>query len=97
MDTVVLEQLIETLPTDVRIFVKERQPKSSEEAAKLAADYCMARKQDSGVVHGSESKKPQDRRNPLGVTGKCCLRCGKLGHFARDWRLQNEYSQKFWK
>ena len=87
MDTVVLEQLlIETLPTDVRIFVKERQPKTSEEAAKLADDYCMARKQDNGVVHGSESKKPQDRRNPLGVTDKRCLSCGKLGHFARDCR-----------
>ena len=34
-DLVVLEQLVETLPTDVRIFVKEQKPTTTAEAAKL--------------------------------------------------------------
>ena len=47
-DLVVMEQLINMLPVDVRIFVKERKPKTSEEAAKLADDYWQARKSSFG-------------------------------------------------
>ncbi len=35
-DKVVMEQLIDTLPLAVKIFVKERHPENSEEAAKYA-------------------------------------------------------------
>ncbi len=43
-DKVVMEQLIDTLPLAVKIFVKERHPENSEEAAKYADDYWQARK-----------------------------------------------------
>lgn len=43
-DQIVLKQLVETLPMDVWIFVKERKPKTTAEAAKLADNYCQARK-----------------------------------------------------
>jgi len=43
-DRVVLEQFLSTLPEDVRIFVKERKPKSAEEAGKLADDFSQARR-----------------------------------------------------
>ena len=44
IDTVVKEQFVEVLPDDVRIWVKERKPRSSEEAGKLVEDYRQARK-----------------------------------------------------
>ena len=38
-DLVVLEQVVETLPTDVQIFAKERKSTTTAEAAKLTNDY----------------------------------------------------------
>ena len=42
-----LEQLVSTLPKNVRIWVKERKSKTSAEAGQLADDYAQARKQNS--------------------------------------------------
>lgn len=49
-DLIVMEQLINMLPLDVRIFVKERKPKTSAEAARLADDYWQARKPSYGGI-----------------------------------------------
>ena len=73
-DRVVLEQLLDTLPTSVRVFVKERKPTSSAEAAHLADDYITARKE-------SDVGATQDKRQ-----GVRCNRCKKIGHFARECR-----------
>ena len=43
-DQVILKQLLNTLPKDMFIFVKERKPKSTLEASMLADDYLQARK-----------------------------------------------------
>eukprot|EP00731_Ephydatia_muelleri_P001970 Em0001g1970a len=45
-DLMILEQLVNTLQTEVRVWVTERNPKTSAEAAKLADDYQSARKQN---------------------------------------------------
>ena len=42
-DLVVLEQLLNKLPEDARFFVKERKPKTSMEAGRLADNYIAAR------------------------------------------------------
>ena len=78
-DLIVLEQLVETLPTDVRIFVKERKPETTAEAAKLADDYCQARKHESEKIKIQNAGKPNEKRVP-----RTCLRCGKPGHIAKD-------------
>ena len=78
-DLVVLEQLLNTLPEDVRIFVKERKPRTSVEAGRLADDYIAARKEDA-AEKGEEEKSP-DRRQSLR-----CGKCRKFGHSARDCR-----------
>ena len=43
-DAVVTEQFVDVLPNNVRVWVKERKPRSSEEAGRLAEDYRQARK-----------------------------------------------------
>ena len=83
-DVVVLEQVTNTLPGDVRVFVKERKPKTSLEAAELADDYLRARKQNPEATCREEDRKLPERRPPVGP--RRCLRCGKPGHLVRDCR-----------
>ena len=45
IDVMVMEQLLNMLVPDVRLWVRERKPKSSEEASQLADDYMQARRQ----------------------------------------------------
>ena len=46
MDQVMLEQVLNTLPQEVRVWVRERKPKTSEEVTQLADDYVQARRQN---------------------------------------------------
>ena len=71
---------------EVRIFIKERQPKSSAEAAKLADDYWQARKTTFG-------KRTGFNKAPLGGEKKCQT-CGKLGHLATDCRRNSSRPQE---
>ena len=43
-DLMVLEQLLNTLPKEVRVWVSEHKPKTSAKAARLANDYILAHK-----------------------------------------------------
>ena len=80
-DLVILEQLLTMLPEDVRLFVRERKPKTSVEASKLADDYLLARKENASDIRKEEDKKLQDRRqSPRFSTGRV------TGQLARDSR-----------
>ena len=65
--------LLNTLPKDMCIFVKERKSKSSLEASMLADDYLQARK---GIATGLQ---PTFKKGPLR-----CYTCGKPGHVKKD-------------
>ena len=72
-DAVVLEQLLNSLLDDVRVFVRDRKPKTSAEAGKLADDYFTARREARG---DKKLQKPVVR----------CETCKKLGHTASECR-----------
>jgi hypothetical protein len=55
-NTIVMEQLIDMLPSHVRVWVKERKPKSSKEAGEFADDYFQAR----GEHHSQPERKPEN-------------------------------------
>ena len=77
-DTVVKEQFIEVLPEEVRVWVKERKPRTTQEAGRLAEDYRQARK----VELWSPAPKTSVKR---GVpVQKSCSSCGQPGHLAKD-------------
>ena len=87
-DLVILEQLVNTLPEDVRVWVKERKPKTSMEAGQLADDYVQARKREASVP---VSQKSVDVPTHL----RCCQRCGKPGHHAREcWTVFRPHDQE---
>ena len=58
--------------------VKERKPKLSAEAGRLADDYIIARKENAARIEKEEDKEVPDRRLP-----PRCGKCRKLGHI---WR-----------
>ena len=70
-DAVVKEQLLTTLPEDVRVWVTDRKPRTAAETGQLAEDYLQAR---SPGVPPLISNRP-----PPGP----CPRCGDPNHWAR--------------
>ena len=74
----VVEQLLNTMPSDLRIWVSERKPTSGNDAGKWADDYIQARQRE-GDGKGSGGSHPR------GDTRKCSS-CGQVGHLAhRCW------------
>ena len=87
-DLIVREQLINSLPDDVRIWVKERKPKTSEEAGALADDYVQARKKSGKEDHGNTGDRKQENKQ------RRCHRCNKWGHIAKECRAEMKEQEK---
>ena len=60
---------------DVKVWVKEQKPKTSEEAGRLAEDYRLARKTELWSTGPKAAK--------LGGP-KSCYTCGQVDHLAKD-------------
>ena len=72
-----VEQLLNAMPEDVRVWIRERKPKTCAEAGELADDYVQAR--GSGKT---ETTRKGERRQPAQPIK--CFSCGQLGHRAAD-------------
>ena len=78
LEKVVLEQFLDTLPGDLRIWLCERKPKTVESASTMADDYRSARRHKR--VDGSKSDLP--RKNGPGRDSRKCHSCQQEGHIA---------------
>ena len=92
IELVAMEQLLETLPTGPRIWLRERKPQTAAEAGQLADDYVQARGQGNSLHKGQ--KGGDVSRRPLGSKPRCD-NCGKNGHRAREcWKGAAKPGQK---
>jgi len=88
VDAVVKEQFAEVLPEEVRVWVKERKPRTTQEAGRLVEDYRQARK----VELWAPAPKTGIRKGiPV---QKECYSCGQLGHLANDCSSFNSGGKK---
>ena len=55
-DLMVMEQLLHTLPSEIKVWVTERKPKTSTEAAEMSDNYLRARKQQKDGRRQQEGK-----------------------------------------
>ena len=85
LDKLVVEQLLDTLGADLKIWLSEKKPKCGNEAGSLADDYVQARRRD-GVDRGRTKEQTGEPRK--------CHKCGKPGHFARVSSEQKETSER---
>ena len=77
-EVIAVEQLLNSMPVAVQVWVAERKPKTVAEAGKLADDHTEAR----GSVEGRKQQEPQE--GPRGAGARQCHKCHKVGHLARD-------------
>ena len=70
VNIIIQEQLVNAIPKELQLRVRERKPKTSEDAATLPDDIISARDSKFNVNDGVRK----------------CLNCGKPGHLARDCR-----------
>ena len=69
LDVMVMEQLLNMLASDVRLWVRERKPKSSNEASQLVDDYIQARRQLPDVIKGEHEQGGSEERRQTPTTG----------------------------
>lgn len=95
---VAMEQILESLPSEIHVWVRERKPRTATEAGQLADDYVQARRQESrvsaGARSGGESTRGQARGQENNVPGptereeysRQCGHCRRIGHTTEECR-----------
>ena len=77
LEALLIEQLVSTMPTELKVWIKERQPKTSTEAGELADQFVQARKDlRMGTV--------RQEKQSVTVEKKRCHECNELGHIMKD-------------
>ena len=91
LELVATEQLLQTLPMEVQIWVSERKPKTVEETGKLAEDFTQARQMSTSAPDKGRMKPTHLGKGEQEV--RRCHSCGKTCHEAKDYRRGNRLEQ----
>jgi len=76
-ELVATEQLLNTLPQDIQIWVQERKPTTSSEAGRLADDYIKAYRPMGALT---TSNSGLGRVEKISAADRKCHNCGEIGH-----------------
>eukprot|EP00731_Ephydatia_muelleri_P007554 Em0003g1802a len=93
VEVVAQEQLLNTLPSNVRVWVREREPTTCLEAGQLADDYAQARRQ-AGLESKREDVKNGDGGKQSGTGGQGKGRVGEESAGTRDVDGKGQPSRK---
>ena len=81
LEKLVVEQLVNTMPVELRIWVVERKPNTGLEAGRPTDDYFQARR---NVRQGTRDMKKKERGTGDTSEPHRCNRCGSADHLKRD-------------
>ena len=81
LEVFTVEQMLNSLPGGMRIWVSERKPKIAAEVGKLADDYSQARGHKDT---GRSTLVAPDNPRETSEASRRCHKCGRQGHLARD-------------
>ena len=85
-EKLVVEQLMNVLPREIRIWVAERKPTTGSAAGALADDYLPARLGDgTGTLASMESKRGDKSK----TESRKCHKCKQAGHLMSDFPLRD--------
>ena len=73
-----IEQLLNAMPEDLRVWLSEKKPATGSEAGRLADEYVLARKRNRLEVPRSSSNED----TTSGRESRKCHNCGLEGHLA---------------
>ena len=79
-DLIVKEQLLNSLPSEISVWVSERKPKTGREAGQLADGYLQVRRRSQEPSRNEQSRRPE--KHPHGPVR--CHVWHQEGHVARD-------------
>ena len=80
LEQMAIEQLMNTLPRNVYIWVRQNKPDTVLQAGQLADEYVLVRKQSGGLP--KKEQRPEGRPDNVRV----CSYCHKKGHTTEDCR-----------
>ena len=80
LEVFVTEQVLNSLPPHLRIWARERKPKSGAEAGQLAEDYLQARK----LPPGEKRPEPPRETSNTKKIDRHCHGCQQIGHLIKD-------------
>ena len=93
VEKLVVEQLMATMPGELRVWVAERKPGKGEEAGRLADDYVQARRP---LYAKPDSKRQEGEKKTSSVGGpetRKCHKCGAEGHLRRNCPVKDETTE----
>ena len=79
MDVLVKEQFVNSLPTTLQVWIREREPETSDAAFDMADSFVHARECGSSNGIGKSGWKTE---GPGMEHSQRCYKCGEEGHFA---------------
>ena len=82
IDKLVIEQLLDKMPADIRIWLCEQKPTTGNETGRLTHDYMLARRRQRVETPKADTHSQQSNQQRSGNDARKCYSCGQHGHIA---------------